>query len=690
MNVAAGGRSSMSFTKEGRWEKALALKGDYYLLQFGHNNEPGKPGRSTDMPTFVADMTRYVDEVRAAGAKPILVTPLVRRKWDPADDHRIVSSLAPYAEEVRKIAAAKNVPLIELHDRSKALCEKLGREACLAYGPTKEADGKQVPDFTHLNAEGSVLIARLVVDELRRVAPELAEYLRAEPIAAPADSSAPATADELTEHSWGGEPIAPLRAPFPMPELKRPVFPARVVDVREHGAVPGGEVKNTAAFAAAIRACSEAGGGRVLVPAGRWLTGPIHLRSRIELHLAEGAEVVFSDKFEDYLPPVFVRVGGIECFNYSPLIYARGCTDIAITGPGRLNGNAQAWWAWKSRESRVLFEAGASGLPLEQRVYGTEEAAIRPNFVSFVECNRVLLEGFTIGSGPNWTIHPVYCEDVIIRRVHVLTDGPNNDGIDPDSCRNVLVEHCVFDTGDDCLVLKSGYNEDGWRVGRPTENVVMRWCSSKRGHGGLVIGSEMSGDVRNVYMHDCEFEGTDRAVRIKSKRGRGGVVENIWAENIRVKDLRYEVVILNMDYSSDQRRLTNQRAPLFRNITVRNVTGDGAPAAVRIVGLPDSPIQNVRFENVTVASTRGVIAAHVRNLRFDGVVVTPQQGPVFDLSDARDVLVLGGKAPAGTDVFLKLAGRDSGGIVLEAGDFAAAKQIFSTASDVPADAVSVR
>lgn len=490
--------------------------------------------------------------------------------------------------------------------------------------------------------------------------------------------------------AWCGDPIAPIKAPFPMPQLARPVFPDRVVDIRDHGAVPGGEVKNTAAIAAAIEACARAGGGRVLVPAGRWLTGPIHLRSRIELHLAEGAVLVFSDKPEDYLPPVFVRVGGIECFNYSPLIYARGCTDIAITGPGRLDGNAKAWWAWTKRESHGPFEAGASGVPVEQRVFGTEAAAVRPSFVSFVDCKQVLLEGFTIGSGPNWTIHPVYCENVIIRRVHVLTDGPNNDGIDPDSCRNVLVEHCVFDTGDDCVVLKSGYNEDGWRVGRPTENVVMRWCSSKRGHGGLVIGSEMSGDVRNVYMHDCEFEGTDRAVRIKSKRGRGGVVENVLAENIRVKDLKYEVVILNMDYGADRQRLTNEKAPLFRNITVRNVTGEGAPAAVRIVGLEDSPIQNVRFENFTVASTRGVIASHVRGLVFDKVVVTPQQGSVFELNDARAVRIVGGKATAGTEVYLKLGGKDSGDIAIEKSDLSAAKQVTVSAPEVPAGAVTVR
>ncbi len=689
-NLAAGGRSSMSFLKEGRWENALALKGDYYLIQFGHNNEPGKPGRSTDMPTFVADMNRYVDEARAAGARPILVTPLVRRSWDKNDDHKIVSTLVPYAEEVRKIAAAKGVPLVELHDRARELCERLGREACLAFGPTKEVDGKTVPDFTHLNAEGSVVFARIVVDELRRVVPELAVQLRAEPLPAqPAPVARPA-ADELTEHSWGGEPIAPIRAPFPMPELQRPVFPARVVDIRDHGAVAGGEVKNTVAINAAISACAAAGGGRVLVPAGRWLTGPIRLQSRIELHLAAGAELFFSDRFEDYLPPVLVRVGGIECYNYSPLVYARGCSEIAITGPGRLEGNAKAWWGWKTRESRALFEMGAAGVPVEQRVFGTEEAAIRPSFVSFVGCDQVLLEGFTIGGGPNWTIHPVYCDNVIIRRVHVLTDGPNNDGIDPDSCRNVLVEHCVFDTGDDCLVLKSGYNEDGWRVARPTENVVMRWCSSKRGHGGLVIGSEMSGDVRNVYMHDCEFEGTDRAVRIKSKRGRGGVVENVWAENIRVKDLQYEVVILNMDYSSDKQRLTNERAPLFRNITVRNVTGAGAPAAVRIVGLPDSPIQNVRLENFTVASTRGVIAAHVRDLVFDNLAITPREGPVYDLDEARNVLVRGAKAPAGTEVFLWVSGASSDGIVVEGGDLAGAKQVVATGLGVAADAVTVK
>jgi hypothetical protein len=493
-----------------------------------------------------------------------------------------------------------------------------------------------------------------------------------------------------TDAPWGGDPIAPIQAPFPMPPLARPQFPARVVSILDHGAVAGGAVKNTAAFAAAITACADAGGGRVLVPVGKWLTGPIHLRSHIELHLAPGAEVVFSDQFADYLPPVLVRVGGIELYNYSPFIYARDCRNVAITGPGRLNGNARAWWDWKTRETRKFFDQGAQGVPVAQRVFGTPEAAIRPSFVVFFNCRDVLMEGFTIGGGPNWTIHPIYCENTIIRRVTVDTDGPNNDGIDPDSCRNMLIEHCTFSTGDDCVVLKSGYNEDGWRVARPTENVVMRWCSSRRGHGGLVVGSEMSGDVRNVYVHDCDFEGTDRAVRIKSRRGRGGVVENVWAEHLTVKDLKYEVVIMNMDYSSDQKQAANERPPVFRNFWFRHLTGRGAPTAILLSGLEDSPIANIHFDDLALASTKGIVATNVRGLTFERVVVTPATGPVFALTNAADITITGARAPAGTEVFLRLEGKASRAVRIANSDLTTAKQPFTLGPGVSSDAVTVR
>jgi polygalacturonase len=447
--------------------------------------------------------------------------------------------------------------------------------------------------------------------------------------------------------------------------LKRivpPVFPKKDFPITRHGAKEGGVENCKAAFDAAIRECAEAGGGRVIVPRGKFLSGPIHLRSQVELHLEEGAELIFSDRFEDYLPVVPVRAGGVEILNYSPLIYAKDCTNVAVTGKGTLNGNAAKWWKWKSKETSGHFKVGATGIPVEKRIFGTPEAAIRPNFLCLMNCRNVLLEDFTIGGGPNWTIHPVYCENITIRGVTVATDGPNNDGIDPDSCRDLLIEGCTFSTGDDCVVLKSGYNEDGWRVGRPTENVIMRHCSSKHGHGGLVIGSEMSGDVRNVFMHDCQFDGTDRAIRIKSRRGRGGVVEKIYARDIKVRDMKEEVIILNMDYSSDKNAATNDKAPVFRDMCFERITGDGAPVAIRITGEPDSPIANIRFRDMKLTAERGVLASNVKGLHFENLRIDPAEGPLFELDNARNVDIANVTSSSTPGLFLKLEGNKSGGI----------------------------
>lgn len=475
--------------------------------------------------------------------------------------------------------------------------------------------------------------------------------------------------------------------------LKRivpPEFPKRDFIVTDFGAAPGGQTNCSPAFNSAIQACARSGGGRVVVPEGIFRSGPIHLRSNVELHLAKGAEIIFSDRIEDYLPNVFVRVGGIELYNYSPLIYARGCTNIAVTGPGRLNGNARVWWDWKTNETKAFFEMGARGVPVEQRVFGTREAAIRPSFLSFVSCTNILLEGFTIGSGPNWTIHPIYCVNTTIRRVNVDTDGPNNDGIDPDSCIDMLIEDCTFSTGDDCVVLKSGYNEDGWRVNRPMENLVMRRCFSKRGHGGLVIGSEMSGSVRNVFMYDCEFDGTDRAIRIKSRRGRGGVVENVFARNLKVRNIQREVVIMNMDYSSDRKQAANEKPPVFRNISISDVTAAGAPTAILLSGLEDSLIENVRFENMTISSRNGVVASCVTNIVFETVQVKPAAGAVFKLKDASEVLIRKSTAPEGTKVFLQLDGTASRRVTLEACDLDNAETRFITNPETKREEVIIK
>jgi polygalacturonase len=485
-------------------------------------------------------------------------------------------------------------------------------------------------------------------------------------------------AGEAADRAWAGVPEILAR-------IVPPSFPKRDFDITARGAKSGGGVNCKAAFDAAIRACAEAGGGRVVVPAGKFLTGPIHLRSNVELHLADGAEIVFSDRFEDYLPVVPVRVGGVDLMNYSPLIYANGCENVAITGRGRLDGNAQKWWKWK--ETGAHFKAAALGLPIGQRVFGTPEAGIRPAFLCLYRCKNILLEDFTIGSGPNWTIHPVYCENLTVRGVTVDTSGPNNDGIDPDSCRDVLIERCAFSTGDDCIVLKSGYNEDGWRVAKPTENVIIRHCSGKRGHGGLVIGSEMSGGVRNVFLSDCEFAGTDRAIRIKSRRDRGGVVEKIYARDVRSRDLKREIVILNMDYSADKNAASGHAPPVFRDMCFERIEAAGAPVAIRIEGMADSPIDNIRFENLRLAATRGITVRYGKNLRFENLELDVRKAPEFELTQTSDVVIDHVKSSSGPGSFLKLAGETSRGIRISASPRAAGN--VETAKDAPHGAVNI-
>lgn len=489
-----------------------------------------------------------------------------------------------------------------------------------------------------------------------------------------------AAADEAADKAW-------TTVPQILQRIVPPVFPKKEFDITAHGAKAGGSNDCTAAFAAAIKQCADAGGGRVTVPPGKFLTGPIHLRSNVELHLSAGSEIIFSDRFEDYLPVVPVRVGGIDVLNYSPLIYAKDCTNVAITGKGKLNGNAGKWWQWKGRETTAHFKMGADGVPLEKRVFGTPEAGIRPNFLVLLNCRNILLEDFTIGSGPNWTINPVYCSNITIRGVTVDTDGPNNDGIDPDSCSDVLVENCTFSTGDDCLVLKSGYNEDGWRVNRPTENVIMRHCFSKHGHGGLVVGSEMSGSVRNVFMHDCEFEGTDRAIRIKSRRDRGGVVEKIYARDIKVRDMKEEVVILNMDYSADKNAASTGKAPIFRDMCFERISASGAPVAIRITGTNDSMIENIRFHDLDLSTTRGVIAKCVKGLRFENLRLKTGKAPVFDLENASDITISNISASRSEGTFLKLEGSESRDVRIES--CPDAKGRISSGKDVAADAVTL-
>jgi polygalacturonase len=387
--------------------------------------------------------------------------------------------------------------------------------------------------------------------------------------------------------------------------VKPPVFAGREFDITRFGAVSGGRTDSTTAFRDAIAACRKAGGGRVIVPRGRFLTGPIRLASGVDLHVDENATILFDRNPQAYLPVVFTRFEGMELMNYSPLIYALDAENLAVTGGGTLDGQAGAdhWWPWKGGsgpQTRTQFAARSrlveqvsNAVPVAERVYGDGQY-LRPSFIQPYRCQNVLIEGVTIVNSPMWEIHPVLCTNVTVRDVTVRTHGPNNDGCNPESCRDVLIERCTFDTGDDCIALKSGRNDDGRRLKAAVENVVIRDCVMKAGHGGVVIGSEISGGARNIFALRCRMDSPelDRALRFKNNAVRGGVVEHVYMRDVRIGQVREAIVAADFFYEEGD---AGPHRPVLRDVEVRNVTSRKSRHMLLLRGYAHAPISDVRL-----------------------------------------------------------------------------------------------
>lgn len=414
--------------------------------------------------------------------------------------------------------------------------------------------------------------------------------------------------------------------------IKAPDFAMRDFVIADFGARLGGDC--TEAIAGAIAACHGAGGGRVVVPEGVWLTGAIHLQSNVNLHLAEGATLRFNPEPAKYLPVVLTRFEGIECMNYSPLIYAFEQENVAITGKGTLDGSAslETWWAWNNpatgRPTRQvaartrLDEQGADGTPVSERVYG-DGHFLRPNFIQPYRCKNVLIEGVTIINSPMWEIHPVLCTNVTVRGVAIRSLGTNNDGCDPECCRDVLIEDCVFETGDDCIAIKSGRNNDGRRVGVASENIVIRRCTMKDGHGGVTMGSEISGGVRDVFVEDCKMDSPnlDRAFRFKSNAVRGGVIENIFVRNVEVGRVARAVLSVEFDYEEGA---NGPHRPVLRNVLIENVTSESSGSVAIVTAFPGAVIEGIRLKDCTFLGVESAdILKHAGSLILENVTIEP-------------------------------------------------------------------
>jgi polygalacturonase len=524
--------------------------------------------------------------------------------------------------------------------------------------------------------------------------------------------------------------------PFPMPPVALPRIPSKIVRITDHGARGDGATVNTDAITAAIDACAKAGGGRVVVPRGVFLTGPIELKSRIDLHLERGAVLLFSPTFEHY-PMVRSSYEGSSAVRARSPIWAKGAEDIAITGEGIIDGSGQAWrpvkkakmtaaqWKTLTESGGILDKAGTTWWPTMAALNGAEttkaldsrgpevpltgyEAArefLRPVMISLVECRRVLLDGPTFQNSPAWNIHPLLSEDLVLRNITVLNPwySQNGDGLDLDSCRRAIVYNCRFDVGDDAICIKSGKDEYGRKRGRPTEDVLVVDNIVYHGHGGFTVGSEMSGGVRNILVERCTFLGTDVGLRFKTTRGRGGVVEKIWIRDVQMKDIPTDAIGFNMYYggeapadaagkegASRPAMTVNEGTPQFRDIVISKVLCRGAGRAVMLEGLPEMPIKGIVLEDVRMTATKGLATIDADAITLRRVEIGAAAGPAFAVRDSKNVSVEGGAAAPGTEVFLRVDGANSSGIRLSGVDVKQAKMPVEKGRDVPADAVVVK
>lgn len=472
-----------------------------------------------------------------------------------------------------------------------------------------------------------------------------------------------------------------------LPVITQPKFKKDTISIKKFGAVADGYFLNTKAINGAIESMSKKGGGVVIVPPGLWLTGPIVLKSNVNLHVTSGATLLFTPDKNEY-PLIEANWEGLpQMRNQSP-ISATNATNVAITGKGIIDGNGDVWravksdkltgsqWKKKVASGGVVGDDKKTWYPSESFLKGSNMPAnpgaiapgrdaayylgikdfLRPNLLLLKSCKNVLLEGVTFQNSPAWCLHPLMCENLTVRNVFVKNPwyAQNGDGIDAESCKNVLIENSVFDVGDDALCMKSGRDAEGRKRGKPTENVIIRNCTVYAAHGGFVIGSEMSGGARNIWVSNCTFVGTDIGLRFKTTRGRGGVVENIFINDIYMKDIPAEAILFDMYYmakdpvvlAGEKRELpkvefkpVDETTPVFKNFHITNVYCNGAEKGIFVRGLPEMHVKDIVLENMVLQANKGIDVQEASNITFKNIkVISKETDPVIDVVQSDNLL----------------------------------------------------
>ena len=659
-NHAYNGRSTKSFRREGRWAKVQAQlkKGDYVFIQFGHNDaKASDTARYAPSQTdFRENLTRYVAETRAKGGIPILLTPTQRRKFDSTGV--FVDQHADYPNVVREVAAKEKVLLIDIEKESKKYISSEGPEGAkkmFLHYPVGifRKFMKGAADDTHFSPFGAMKISDMVAEAILASNEHLRSFLK--------------------------KSIFPQKYEFELPLVSTTVFKKDTFNIISYGAISSANTLNTGAIQQAIDMASKQGGGMVLVPSGFWLTGPIKLLSNVNLHISSGAVLQFSNKPKDY-PLIRTNWEGVDAIRAQSPISAKGQRNIAITGSGIIDGAGEAWrpvkkgkltageWDKLIHSGGVLDSKKETWYPTEGALKAstmdrpgviaagfteanTEEIKefLRPNMISLRECEQVLLEGVTFQNSPAWNIHPLLCKHLTVENIHVKNPwfAQNGDGIDIESCEFVSVRNSKFDVGDDGICLKSGKDAEGRKRARPSAHILIENCIVFHGHGGVVVGSEMSGGVHDLFVNNCQFLDTDVGLRFKTMRGRGGVVENVFIRDISMKNIAGEAILFDMYYQGKDPVSTfgnggetpkielvpvNEGTPQFKNIFIDNVVAKGAETGLLIRGLPEMPIHHIELNNIDIESNQGYRVIEAQDIILNRATfkeIGPQKSELF-------------------------------------------------------------